>query len=251
MPYQQNRTHQAAREFFVCVSALGSSVENLVYTGTGAFIGAGNELANMMFGGNGADRLAGGGDNDALDGGTGADTLWGGAGDDTYRVDNAGDVVTEGKDGGTDTVISTITYALGSYTENLTLIGTGNGMGNKFANVLRGSDSADTLDGLFGADRLTGGGGGNDTLTGGRDADIFVFKPGFGHDTITDFHPLAANHDILEFDASMFADAGALLAHSADTAEGVLVTFDIADTLLLKGTTLAQLATHPEDFHFV
>ena len=65
---------------------LGAEIENLTYTGTGAFTGTGNALANTITGGIG---------DDTLDGGAGADKLIGGAGNDTYIVDNAGDVITE------------------------------------------------------------------------------------------------------------------------------------------------------------
>ncbi|WP_141504990.1 calcium-binding protein, partial [Rhizobium sp. L9] len=65
---------------------LGNNVENLTYTGSANFSGAGNGLANTITGGAG---------NDVLNGGTNADTLIGGAGHDIYIVDNAGDLVTE------------------------------------------------------------------------------------------------------------------------------------------------------------
>ena len=56
--------------------SLSANVERLVLTG-GATLGAGNAADNT------------------LDGGQGADTLAGGAGNDTYRVDTAGDTVTD------------------------------------------------------------------------------------------------------------------------------------------------------------
>jgi hypothetical protein len=54
------------------------------------------------------------------------------------------------------------------------------------------------LDGGNGRDTLDGGIG-NDILTGGRGGDSFVFKPGYGHDTITDFSPFEDRLDISGF----------------------------------------------------
>ena len=51
-----------------------ANVENLTFTGTGAFTGTGNAANNV---------ITGGASNDTLDGGAGNDTLNGGGGDDT------------------------------------------------------------------------------------------------------------------------------------------------------------------------
>jgi Ca2+-binding RTX toxin-like protein len=59
------------------------TVEELIYTGSGAFSGTGNALANEIRGGPGADRLDGLAGDDLLQGGDGADILVGGAGRDT------------------------------------------------------------------------------------------------------------------------------------------------------------------------
>lgn len=64
---------------------LGSNVENLVLTGTGASRGTGNTLSNKMTGNSGANALSGGSGDDVLKGMSGNDTLYGGAGaDDLY-----------------------------------------------------------------------------------------------------------------------------------------------------------------------
>ena len=178
-------------------------------------------------------------------------------GNDSYWIDNPADVVIEAKQGGIDTVHSSIDYVLGPYAENLALEGDAfAGIGNKFDNVITGSDGNNLLSGMIGRDRLEGGSG-DDTLIGGRDCDTFVFKPGFGHDVITDFAVSGAysavgpGHDVIEFDKSIFAEAEAVFSHIADKVYGLVITDSQGDTLTLYGVDLAKLQAHPEDLHFV
>lgn len=202
--------------------------------------GAGSD---QVAGGNGLDALYGDDGNDTLGGGNGDDGLYGGADDDSLSGGNGRDLLDGGSgndtlDGGNDD------DHLGGGTGADTLIG-GNG-----ADTLLGGDGDDTLAGGNGTDTLEGGAGVDD-LTGGTATDTFVFRDGFGNDTINDFHVLGAQHDILQFDTSLFADAADLFAHSADTAEGIVFTSDLGDTLLVKNASVAQLQLHPEDLYFV
>jgi Ca2+-binding RTX toxin-like protein len=141
--------------------------------------GAGSD---NYLGGNADDDLSGGGGDDILNGGLGADLMAGGTGSDTYHVDDIGDVTDETGGDGTDTVVSTINWTLGTDIENLTLGGTAaiNAMGNALANVLTGNDGANQLDGSDGADQLFGGAGG-DLLNGGSGVDQLA--GGMGDDT--------------------------------------------------------------------
>ncbi|MEP7302235.1 MAG: M10 family metallopeptidase C-terminal domain-containing protein [Caldimonas sp.] len=112
--------------------------------------------------GNGADNnLIGNAAANTLDGGPGADHLTGGDGSDTYVVDDPGDVVTETNaaagTGGTDTVDSSISYALGANVENLRITGVGpvNGTGNNVGNVLYAAAGDNVLDGGAGVDTVS------------------------------------------------------------------------------------------------
>lgn len=155
---------------------LGANVENLTLTGSAAISGSGNSLANILIG-NGA--------NNVLDGATGADQMEGKSGNDTYIVDDAGDVVVEGANGGTDLVKSSISYALGDHVENLTLTGAAasNGTGNAASNTIIGNGAANILDGGAGADRMDGLGG-NDTYIVSDAGDVVVEASNGGTDLV-------------------------------------------------------------------
>ncbi|WP_178076446.1 MULTISPECIES: M10 family metallopeptidase, partial [unclassified Pseudomonas] len=112
------------------------------------------------------DTLIGNALNNTLNGMAGADAMAGGDGNDTYYVDNAGDVIVEQATvgSGIDTVISSISYTLGSNLEDLTLIGWNDltATGNALSNTLTGNNGNNILDGGLGADTMIGGTG-NDT----------------------------------------------------------------------------------------
>ena len=109
--------------------------------------------------------------------------------------------------------------------------------GNKGNNLLSGMNGNDTLDGRAGNDRLDGGRGA-DQLTGGDGADRFVFKPGYGKDTITDFGNGADRlilDDALWSGTRKLTDAQIINKFAEVTKAGVLFDFGGGDTLLLSG----------------
>ncbi|MFK3773483.1 hypothetical protein [Pseudomonas sp. NPDC089406] len=155
---------------------VGDAGDNsITWTGDSAVVLSGEEGNDHLVGGNGNDTLLGGAGDDLLDGGAGADTLAGGTGDDTYIVDNLKDVIIENADAGTDTVQSSVTWALGANLENLTLTGSAaiNGTGNELDNVLIGNSAKNVLTGGAGNDTLDGGAG-VDTLVGGSGDDTYI-----------------------------------------------------------------------------
>src|SRR4030065_278050 len=100
----------------------------------------------------------------------------GGTGNDTYIVDSTSDITTESSStGGTDTVLSSVTWTLGSNLENLTLTGSSalSGTGNDLDNILTGNSGNNTLTGNAGNDTLDGGSG-SDTMRGGVGNDTYV-----------------------------------------------------------------------------
>ncbi|WP_281024000.1 hypothetical protein [Microvirga flavescens] len=148
----------------------------------------GNIYANTLIGGEGNDILDGGG----VTAGTGTEVLRGRGGDDTYIVTQAGVVIDETKDdgsdaGGHDKVVlkgavfggTTGAFTLSDYVEDLDASGsTGQMMliGNGSNNTIKGNASGNTLDGGAGNDLLISGGTVASKLIGGSGADTFVLN---------------------------------------------------------------------------
>ncbi|MFV0488891.1 MAG: Ig-like domain-containing protein, partial [Vibrio fluvialis] len=120
--------------------------------------------------------------------------------------------------------------------------------------VLVGGLADDILDGGAGADRLDGGSG-DDWLIGGdtTSADTFVFKTGYGHDTIADFTPQAGmpsgqpGVDVIEIGVTGVQSVANALDLAAQVDADVVLTFG-ADTLTLKNVQLSDLGA--DNFQF-
>jgi Ca2+-binding RTX toxin-like protein len=214
---------------------LSANVERLVLTGTASIQAVGNTSGNVLTGNSG---------HNFLNGGAGADAMAGGLGNDVYVVDNGGDVVTEAASAGTDTVQSSIAYTLGANVERLTLIGTGNINGATLDNILTGNSGNNTLAGGAGEDTLSGGAG-NDVLTGGGGLyDNFVFSPGFGRDTITDFNGISETgmHDHINLSGfTNFDSLADVLAIATQSGANTVLTFDAQTSLTIQHYQKAAL----------
>jgi Ca2+-binding RTX toxin-like protein len=129
---------------------LGATVDTLMLVGSGSLTGTGNA---------GNDVLS--------DGGVAADKLIGNSssGDDTFVVNNTGDSVTEAHGGGTALVQSSVSWTLGTNTNNLILTGSDiTGSGNSAADVIFDA----------GGDNILASGSGADTLIDTIGGDTFV-----------------------------------------------------------------------------
>ena len=127
-----------------------TSVETLIFAGTGAFSGIGNSSHNLMTGGDAADLLNGVEGNDTLFGGAGADSLLGGNGNDAVYGGADADKIRAGA--GNDRL-----------------------WGEAGDDVLYGEDGSDVLEGGLGNDTLDGGGG-TDRMAGGLGDDTYVLS---------------------------------------------------------------------------
>lgn len=110
-------------------------------------------------------------------------TVFGGAGNDLYIVDRSDLVLSETS--GEDTVRASVDFALVSGIERLEITGAvgRTGTGNETANTLVGSIGDDRLRGLGGNDSLNDGAGdGDDLLAGGQGDDLLVSTG--GNDTL-------------------------------------------------------------------
>ena len=238
-----------------------------------------------LLGNGGNDILEGGAGNDMLEGGAGADRLTGGIGEDTasYESSDAGVVVrlhslaALGGHAEGDTFTGLVTVQDTEVPDIEHLIGSSHDdtlAGDLRNNTLKGRDGDDTLyggpdggddrmygengnDSIFGGignDTVHGGigndtiygGAGDDVLSGGADDDTFVFAPGGGADTITDF----GNGDD-KLDLSTFADIASVDDLFIEQREGDVV-IDLSnqggESITLQDFVIADLDA--SDFFF-
>lgn len=186
---------------------VGTEGADSLFGGDGNDVLDGRGGNDNLYGKAGNDYLIGGAGDDFLDGGGSYDQMDGGAGNDTYVVDHSSDYIVERFDGGTDTVLSSISLQLGnSELEHLTLIGGNNvnGIGNFRDNTLTGNAAANRLEGREGNDAIDGKAGG-DVLVGGLGADLFVFSTALGAGNVDRILDLQSGVDRIALDDSVFA----------------------------------------------
>ena len=155
-----------------------------------------------------------------INGNAGVNTLVGLGGNDIYTVANAATVVTEAAAGGTDTVITSVTYTLGAGQE-IEVLQTNNAAGTG-ALDLTGNLLAQTITGNAGLNTLSdGGAGASDTLVGLAGNDTFLVNnagtivteaASGGSDTVTSSvtYSLGAGSEIEFLQTNNAAGAGAI-----------------------------------------
>jgi Ca2+-binding RTX toxin-like protein len=148
---------------------LPAGASELIITGTANLSATGNSAGGTLLGGTGNDTLSDDG---------GVTTMIGGAGNTTFIVNNAGDVI---QDAGTgtnllspsDSVQSSVSFALPVGVDSLTFTGSGNvtGVGN--------SDNSNLLTANYGNDLISGGTAAFTTINGGSGTDTLNAGAGF------------------------------------------------------------------------
>jgi serralysin len=118
--------------------------------------------------------------------------------------------------------------------------------GGNGQDVLDGSSGHKVLLGGNGSDVLIGGMG--DTLSGGNGPDTFLFRPGFGANTITDFD---VHNDAVQIAKSVFQNVADLFAHASNSAAGAVIDDGAGNSITFTGVTLAELQAHQSNFHLV
>ena len=152
---------------------LGANVEQLSFTGTGAFNGKGNALGNWIEGGSGNDTLSGDAGFDNLLGGAGNDSLSGGA-DGDFIVGGAGNDTIDG-----GAITDRVNFWDGNYAAYYTAT----------TGVTVNLTTGVALDGQGGTDKLINinsvyGSQFNDTLIGSTAPVVELFVGGKGDNTI-------------------------------------------------------------------
>ncbi len=215
---------------------------------------AAGQSVNKLFGLGGNDTLKASSNGAWLDGGAGDDVLIASAGADNlvggYNETNiAGDTASyaNSKKGVTVNLgLETAQHSKGDAAGDV-LTKIENLIGSKFNDKLIGNDPGDFAH--SGKNVLTGGKG-NDHLTGGLGADMFVFATGYNQDTVTDFTAKGSDHDIIDLSRldsiTSFSDLKA--HHLEKSGSDVVIDGLNGDTITLLDVNIKDLGKG--NFHF-
>ncbi|MBW7974350.1 FG-GAP-like repeat-containing protein [Bradyrhizobium sp. BR 10289] len=137
---------------------------------------------------------------------------------------------------------SDISHSYNAATQTVSFAGTDAGewiLGTELNDVIYGGGGDDHLRGEVGNDILAGTAG-NDILTGGAGNDLFIFSPGDGSDSITDF--VAGAHSVDRIDLTTFhMTLARALGQSVQVGADTVFSFANGDTLTLQNVTKVNL----------
>jgi hypothetical protein len=149
-----------------------------------------------------------------------------------------------------------LTVTDGSNTTNLHFVGNyvlgnfkfatdGNGGTIIYDPPVQDQNAAQVVNGTTGNDTLVTSAA-NQALSGLGGSDAFVFRPNFGHDTITDFKP---GSDTINIDHTLVTDINSLLSSATVSGNDTVIHDTVGDTITLKNVALVNL--HTNDFHLI
>ena len=263
LPANHNSTEYSIMDYYSYVGAPSTYYTNAAGSGAQTYMGDDIAALQYIYGANygsnagntvyswdpntGEERINGLGQ-EASTTNTIYETVWDGGGVDTYDLGNySSDLNVDLRPGAWSTFSTAeLAYLDGS---NLSV----RAKGNIFNSDLYNGNTASLIDnvkGGLGNDRLTGndinnvidGGAGNDTLTGGMGADTFVFRNGYGQDTVTDFS--AAQGDKIDLTGlsavSTYTD---VLNKASQIGSNTVFNFGAGATLTLSNFSLSSLTS--------
>ncbi len=248
--------------------------------------GTGNDT---LRGGAGDDTIWGGDGDDIFTGDAGNDSMGGGSGSDRFFIygSNEGFDLIYGQEDGDNSDIDALDFRYATDPVNVTFGGweygsyeVGAGTTGQFWEIeqvvggsgsdtidasasgadqqlfgmagddsLSGGSGADSISGGDGADTITGGAG-DDTLTGGAGSDSYVFTPGGGADTITDFDMTldgGRTTDQLNTSALLDSDGETVntwdVTVSDDGSGNAVLTFPTGESVVLMGVSPASVTS--------
>ncbi len=199
--------------------------------GNDVFVGS--SAVNRVKGGGGDDTITGGSADDTFIGGAGADAMDGSGGYDTAAYDNA-----------TAGIILDI---------NAPQNGSADALGDTFTNIEKfrltdfndtfyGGSAGESIQAAGGNDHIEGRGG-NDDLYGQGGDDTFIFNPSFGKDKIYDFNTQSGEHDVIQFNSTIFASYTAIQSAMTQSGTDVIITVDSNNSVTIKNVTPTTLTS--------